>query len=178
MDDLVDLQAVVSREKVMRFLPEGIMSPGEVNEVLKWVIECYGKNRPERIIKFTVAVELNAKPGLVGWCGLGPLDFRPSEIEIFCGLSDEFWGRGYALEAVRAIIYFGFETIKLRNIVAVVDPRNFASKKLVEKMGMVFQECVSNLPDEHKFYEGFHLYFIDRDVFAKVRTCLKGRDYG
>jgi ribosomal-protein-alanine N-acetyltransferase len=47
----------------------------------------------------------------------------------------------------------------LDRIVAVADPENIASVKLIEKLGMQFQEIVGKLPEKQKSYEG-HLYYL------------------
>lgn len=166
MHDLSDLQAIVGGEKVMKFLPEGVMSINETREVLEWVIDCYDKNRPERIIKFTTAVEHSDQNRLIGWCGLGPLEFNPNEIEIFCGFASESWRQGYATEAVGAMLRYGSMAIGLEKIVAVVDPGNLASKKLVERSAFVYQNAAANLPGVYGFYEGFLFYSMNRDDFT------------
>ena len=47
------------------------------------------------------------------------------------------WGRGYATEADRAILRWGFAGLRLPRIVAVTDPENHTSQRVVEKLGMV-----------------------------------------
>lgn len=168
MRDLSDLYAIVSSERVVRFLPEGVMSLDETSEVLEWVIDCYSKNSPGKIIKFTAAVEHSDLNCLIGWCGLGPLEFSPNEIEVFCGFASQFWRQGYASEAVQAMLRYGFETIGLEKVVAVIDPSNIASKRLVEKMAFVYQKNIAGLPQEHGFYEDFLLYSMDREKYAKA----------
>jgi ribosomal-protein-alanine N-acetyltransferase len=166
MHDLFDLQAIVCDAKVMEFLPEAVMSLEETRGVLKWVIDCYSKNSCGKIIKFTAAVEHSDQNRLIGWCGLGPLEFNPNEIEIFCGFASEFWRQDYASEAVGAMLRYGFETIGLEKIVAVVDPGNIASKRLIEKAAFVYQNTAANMPEEYGFYEGFLFYSMNRDDIA------------
>ncbi|RJF85449.1 GNAT family N-acetyltransferase [Sphingomonas cavernae] len=45
------------------------------------------------------------------------------------------WGRGYAREAVAAIIDHGFNAMKLRRIFADVDPDNLPSVELLKRLG-------------------------------------------
>ena len=45
-------------------------------------------------------------------------------------------GQGYATEAARALLRYGFETMGLHRIVAICDPRNAASVRVLEKLGM------------------------------------------
>jgi ribosomal-protein-alanine N-acetyltransferase len=161
-DDAPPLHAVVSQPEVMAFLPEDVMSEEETRQVLSWSIDCYRKNTPAKIFKFTVAIVLKHTNELIGWCGLGPLDFDESEIEVYFGLSHDRWGHGYATEAARTLLGYGFDTIGLRRIVAVVDPRNAASVRVIEKSGMVLERPVAGLPAKHAHYEGYRLYALER----------------
>jgi ribosomal-protein-alanine N-acetyltransferase len=47
-----------------------------------------------------------------------------------------YWGRGYATEASRAVVRWGFEGLGLRRIHASHFPRNPASGRVLEKLGM------------------------------------------
>jgi ribosomal-protein-alanine N-acetyltransferase len=158
MDDAEDLHAIVSQEKVVEFLPEDVMSKEETKRILGWLIDCYDRNSPERIRKFTTAVVLRETNKLIGWCGLGPLDFEESETELYFGISTEHWGKGIATEAGALMLDYGFRRLGLDRIVAVVQAENLASKRVVEKLGMGYRKTVSGLAPEHAFYEG-SLYF-------------------
>jgi ribosomal-protein-alanine N-acetyltransferase len=156
--DAEQLHGVVSQPKVMRFLPEDVMKLAEVREIIEWLESCYRKNRPERILKWTLAIVWNRSSEVIGWCGLGPLDFEPSEIEVFCGLSQSFWGRGIAPEACRELLDYAFKVIGLERVVAVVDPANVQSIRLLEKLGMTLEKTVGILPAEFQHYEDFYFY--------------------
>ena len=122
--------SIVSQERVVEYLPENVMSPSQAGRIFDWLRECYRKNKPDRIIKYTLAVVFKANHRVIGWCGFGPLDFNPVEIELYYGLSEDYWGRGLATEAARAILNFGFDTVGLDKIVAVVSPQNTATGSL------------------------------------------------
>jgi ribosomal-protein-alanine N-acetyltransferase len=156
--DAEQLHRVVSQEEVVRYLPEDVMSIDEVREIISWLRRCYNENRPDKIIKWTLGIVLKETGTIIGWVGLGPLDFSPGEIEIFYGLSQEHWGRGIATEASCALLKYGFETIGLKRIVAVTKTENVGSAKVLEKLGMRFERTVTGLPEEHRFYEG-SLYY-------------------
>lgn len=140
MDDIDDLYKVYSDEEVMSYIPGGVMSYQWVKDLIKWMVEyCYEKNTPENIIKFGTSVVDKERRKVIGWCGLGSLDCKLEDIEIFYGLSSEYWGQGLATEAAMAMIHYGFNTIGLKRIIAVVNPNNIASKKVIEKIGMKFK---------------------------------------
>ena len=167
MKDLPDLHAIVSQEEVMKNLPEGVMSLEQTEKGLRWIIECYGKNTPEKIAKFSVGVVERDTGKLMGWCGLGPLKFDESEIEIYYGLSRPCWGRGIATEAVKALLHYGFQTIGVDKIVAIVKPGNTASQKVIEKLGLIYKRQIGDLPEKYKFYQGLLYYSLTREEYKR-----------
>ena len=50
-----------------------------------------------------------------------------------------FWGRGFATEAARAVVEFGFQTLALRRIFAHHFAGNTASQRVLEKIGMTHE---------------------------------------
>ena len=74
---------------------------------------------------------------LVGWDGLQHLP-ELDETEVAYLLSRRVWGHGYATEAGRAAIQFGFETAGLDQIIGLVHPDNIASIRVLEKCGLGF----------------------------------------
>lgn len=62
--------------------------------------------------------------------------------EVGYQLARRAWGKGYATETVRAVLVFGFGTLKLHRIWARVNPPNEASWRLLEKVGMKREGCL------------------------------------
>jgi RimJ/RimL family protein N-acetyltransferase len=85
------------------------------------------------------AVEIpNVAPfaGFIGLCiPRFEAHFTPC-VEIGWRLAAEYWGRGYATEGARAALVFGFETLKLDEIVSFTVPANLRSRRVMEKLGM------------------------------------------
>ncbi len=93
-----------------------------------------------------------------GWCGLHTLDGTP-EIEVGYGFDKPYWGQGLATEAARAALRYGFERAGLERIVAVADPQNTGSWRVMEKLGMKFERLAH-------YYGGEVVYYaITRDEF-------------
>jgi ribosomal-protein-alanine N-acetyltransferase len=168
LNDAEALHEIVSQEEVMKYLPEDVMSMEEVQGVLSWLTDCYKKNTPECILKFTLAMVSKHDQMLIGWCGLGPLDFEPEEIEIFYGLSEDQWGKGMATEAARAVLHYGFDTIKLDKIAAVTHAQNVASVRIIEKLGMLYRKKIEKLPEKYRSYEGCLYYSLCRDEYLQI----------
>lgn len=171
MDDIPAVCEIVSDPEVMRFLPDDPTSLDELKELFPWLLECYEKNSPGNLIKLTEGVVWKETGQVIGWCGLGPLDFEPDQIEVFGGLAKGYWRRGIAFEVARDMLRHGFEIIGLKRIVAVADPNNTGSVKLIEKLGMKFQKIVGKLPEKHKSYEGHVYYSMTRGEFQRKLTA-------
>jgi RimJ/RimL family protein N-acetyltransferase len=86
------------------------------------------------------AVEIPAVTPFAGFVGLSvprfEAHFTPC-LEIGWRLAAEHWGRGYATEAARAVLTFGFETLTAGEIVSFTVPDNLRSRRVMEKIGMV-----------------------------------------
>jgi RimJ/RimL family protein N-acetyltransferase len=59
-------------------------------------------------------------------------------VELLYGLYQNFWGRGLATEAARAVLRFGFEEVGLEEILACADLDNPASVRVMERLGMSY----------------------------------------
>ncbi len=82
-------------------------------------------------------VELRATNEVIGVTGLNHLADGP-EIEVGYRFLSKHWGNGYATEAAQASIEFGLGELGLKQIAAVTLPTNIASRRVMEKCGMVF----------------------------------------
>lgn len=80
---------------------------------------------------------VHTKPGMgfIGWCGLKARPER-NEIDLGYRFIKTFWGKGYATEAARACIRYGFEQLNLQRIIGRAMPDNKASLRVLEKCGM------------------------------------------
>lgn len=80
------------------------------------------------------AVIEKATGGLIGDCGLQFLDGGP-DIELGFHLGREYWGQGYATEAAAACLAWA-RAERPERVVAIVDPANQASIRVLSKIGM------------------------------------------
>jgi ribosomal-protein-alanine N-acetyltransferase len=76
---------------------------------------------------------------IIGWVGL---QYVPEldETEVGYLLNRPFWGQGYATEAARASLHFGFEHFDFDHLIALVHPDNLGSRRVLEKCGLTYAE--------------------------------------
>jgi ribosomal-protein-alanine N-acetyltransferase len=73
---------------------------------------------------------------MVGTVGFTSFDLPNRSAEIGYVISPDYQGRGYATEAVKRLIAFGFEVCALERISAVCMKENYASLRIMEKCGL------------------------------------------
>ena len=98
------------------------------------------------------AVCLNTTHEMVGWCGL---KYHPEEdlVDVGYRFYQKHWNKGYATEATKAAINYGFEVLKLDRIVAHVHQDNIGSHKVALKAGLHFVKDFIYENNPAKFYE-------------------------
>ncbi len=110
--------------------------PNSVDQTLDFLKRTMEENaRPTRR-KYGLAITLTAEEGRV--IGGARMDFTagPREADLGYVLNRAYWGRGYATEAARGLLELGFGRLGLHRAWATCDPRNAASARVLEKIGM------------------------------------------
>lgn len=85
------------------------------------------------------AVERLDDGSFIGFVGLTPPSFEARftpAVEIGWRLARPAWGHGFATEAARAALRFGFEELRLDQIVSFTTPANVRSRAVMERLGM------------------------------------------
>jgi ribosomal-protein-alanine N-acetyltransferase len=180
MDDLDDLSTIYADAEVRRYFPEGTLSRAETAEEIAWMLEV---DYP-RFGYGLWATVLKEDGRFIGRCGLLPWIVVPSDrAEIGlkatrggrCRSDDrrggrgglpartEHWGRGLASESARAIVDLGFTSLGVRRLIALVDERNVASRRVAERAGLRVDGHVE------EGGEVFPLHTITRDRWTRSR---------
>ena len=89
----------------------------------------------------------------IGMCGLIRRETL-EDVDIGYALLPEFWSKGYAVEAAWATKEYAKNVIGLKRLVAIVDPTNEGSIRVLEKLGMRYEKMVQLSADdiELKFF--------------------------
>jgi ribosomal-protein-alanine N-acetyltransferase len=130
-DDLDEFALLCADPDVMRYIANGEPQSRQRSEMrFNTLIEHWNAHG----FGLWAAIEKESAE-FMGFCGLQFLDNTP-EIEVGYRLAKRFWGRGFATEAARASLRYGFEELDLDRIVAIVQPANVASCRVVERIGL------------------------------------------
>jgi len=87
-------------------------------------------------LKFQLASTLKADGQLIGNCGIRLRAADAREAEIGYELDPLYWGQGYATEAARAMVQFGFSELRLHRVWSRCIADNTGSARVLERIGM------------------------------------------
>ncbi|QVY62651.1 GNAT family N-acetyltransferase [Cytobacillus gottheilii] len=139
--DLKDWQAVyeyTSDRQVMKYIPEGVFTEEDVKAFIN-------KNTAAEAKYFPVV--LIEKDLLIGHMVFHQY-FGEHTYEIGWVFNPKYYSKGYASEAAKALLDYGFGKMKLHRIIATCQPENIASYRIMEKIGMRreghFKKCIPN----------------------------------
>ena len=132
-EDCEPFYRINSDPRVMEHLP-GTLSRSESDQLLvdidaHFALHGFG----------LFATELRETGQCIGFIGMSrpsfDAPFMPA-VEIGWRLDPAFWNRGLATEGARAVLHYAFDVLGLKEVVSFTVPDNFASRRVMEKLGM------------------------------------------
>lgn len=166
-DDLPALARLWSSPDVMRYLPTGEARSVEETQVeLNYMVKHWQEHGFG-----TWAITFKGASDFIGYCGIQYLHEEPggvsaealqngTDVEVIAGLAQPYWKQGIATEATRAVLRYGFETVRLSRVVAAIHPENDVSRHILLHMGMKYDE------DMHYYGDCPHLVIL-REEFQR-----------
>ncbi|MCY8302903.1 GNAT family N-acetyltransferase [Bacillus spizizenii] len=152
-----DWQAVyeyTSDINVMKYIPEGVFSKEDAKEFVN-------KNRGDNAEKFPVV--LRDENFLIGHIVFYKY-FGEHTYEIGWVFNPKYQNRGYASEAARAILEYGFREMNLQRIIATCQPENIPSYRVMEKIGMrregFFKKCI---PKSNEWWDEYYYAILEEE---------------
>ena len=132
-EDLDAYARIMGDREVGKWFPKGDGYTREESEKsLKNILDHWNK------FGFGIwAITDKANNVLLGRCGLNNIT-ETSEVEVDFVIAPDYWRNGYATEAAKAALNYGFENLKLNRIIGLAKPENTASRRVIEKIGMQY----------------------------------------
>jgi RimJ/RimL family protein N-acetyltransferase len=128
-DDLEPFAALNADPQVMEYFPS-LLSREQSDAMVARI-----RSHFEREGFGLWAVEVPGVAPFIGFTGLQRPAFMPV-VEVGWRLAHPYWRAGYATEAARASLAWGFANLDVAEIVAMVVPDNLRSQRVMEKLGM------------------------------------------
>ena len=143
-------------------------TPTDINDYLSWYthdevmkhITGRGLTQDEAQARFKIALGINAqhpdagfyavrKRGADVFVGIAKFVYKdPHDAEVGYGMLPEYWGRGYASEILDCMVKLAHKHHRITRLIAIVNPENHGSTKVLAKKGFVFykEESEDNKP--------------------------------
>ena len=158
--DVNEIFSMRSNAETMKYIPRPLVTNNEEalehialldsgiekNEAINWAITFKGENK------------------LLGIIGFYRTKFEDFRSEIGYMLLSENHGKGIASEAVERALDYGFNKMNLHSIEAVIDPRNNASERVLQKNGFLKEGHFK----ENAFFNG---EFLDSVIYSKIKKA-------
>lgn len=131
--DEAAIHEYASDPEVSRWMDWGPNTPEITRRVLALRLRMQSQRPPGKI---ELAIELKAEKKLIGGIRLEIRDQQNRTADFGYVLHKNYWNRGLATEASRAILELAFAKWRLHRVWATCDQRNHASYRVMEKLGM------------------------------------------
>ena len=151
--------------EVVKFELWGPNSEQQSREFVEFAIR-QSKERPRK--GFELAAIWKDSGKLIGGCGLRIRDETHGEGDIGYALRPDQWRKGLGTEAARALLRFGFTTLRLHRIFATCHVDNVASAHVLEKAGMRREGHLKKCLRQRDGWRDSYLYAILDDEWAEA----------
>ncbi len=132
-DDWPDVWEYQANPKYLRFYTWEERRPEDVRDFVAMFLAQQGE-QPRT--KYQFAIVLPQTNRVIGNCGVRKNTPYAHDGDMGYELSPLYWGRGFATEAARAVVDFGFRELGLHRISGWCIADNVASARVLEKLGM------------------------------------------
>lgn len=162
LEDVYDIHQLHLLPETDRFNTLGIPESMSVtkNLAIKWIDEQNLDPQPS----FVFCIQLKVNKQFVGLTGinLGKSNFRSAEV--WYKIHVDHQNKGYTTEALREVLKFGFNDLKLHRIEAGCAVENVASIKVLEKAGMTREgRKQKNLPIRGKWFDSYQYAILEEE---------------
>ncbi len=143
--DFDAVYAYGSDPAVVRYM---VFPPSTPESSREHLTRCMAQADQQPRTSYDLGVVLKATNQVIGGISLGMVDQERDEGAFSYLFNRAVWGQGYATEALRAMVRFGFEQLALTRLADGCDVENIASARVMEKCGF---RCVGE-KDGERFY--------------------------
>jgi ribosomal-protein-alanine N-acetyltransferase len=158
-EDLQHVYRIHSDPEVMRFY--GVLPYDSVEKAQKHLDWLYSLHREGKGLRPVITVK--GLDTYIGDVGYYDYEQKHHRAEIGYILAKEYWGNGFMSEALEAMLKYGFNEMGLNRVQALIDPRNQASQRVIEKQGFKYEGTFRE-------YELEYGEFVDLDIHSLLKS--------
>jgi ribosomal-protein-alanine N-acetyltransferase len=148
LNDLRDFFEIYGDREVWRYVdPGGVLKTEDAAR--KPLLKGVAYQQEQGFCHWAVVEKQRGR--VIGACGFNLFEGGP-RLELVYHFARAYWGRGFATEAAGACLRYAFEKLGAPAVVASVDTRNLASKRVLEKIGLAHQGSRPAARSDEDFY--------------------------
>lgn len=149
-----------SNEEVMRYINKE--NPKNIEETEAKIKSIQDGFEDKTSIVWAIAFK-ETPNFMIGEIGYYRTDFANYRAEIGYMLHADFWRKGLISEALKKVVTFGFQEMKLHSISANINPDNNASRQILLKHGFVKEASFK----ENYYFRGV---FLDSEIYGLINS--------
>jgi len=159
--DYEEMKIILQDEKLMLIGWGKTYSDEEVHGWIDKITEQY----EDFGYSYYLAVEKSTNV-VIGIMGILPVNIKETDyIEIAYILKQEFWGKGYATEGIKACVDYIFNVLNADKCIAQVIPENTSSSKIAKRLGM---KVIDDYMRDNNGKDVFHLiYALNKEEYMQ-----------
>ncbi|MFX0163473.1 MAG: GNAT family N-acetyltransferase [Candidatus Hodarchaeota archaeon] len=142
------------------------LHPYPKDEARKFIRRTHYKLKKKKGYDFGIVLKNTNK--VIGVVDLFDIDWENKKAEIGYWLGKKYWGRGLMTEAVKLILKFGFEDLKLHRIYARLFEENIGSKNVLEKCGFKLEGIIREATFRNNKWHNGLIYGILKPEYEKL----------
>ncbi len=160
--DASDLNSVLAFVTDPEVATHSSWGPLKQQEAADWLQTVIAAQTSQPRIAFQLALIIKSTDDLIGNVSLHVRNAATKEAELGYTLRRDVWQKGYATEAARVIVDYGFRELGLRRIFATTSPLNISSQNVLKKVGFVKEAFLEkNVLQRGQWRDSF-LYGLER----------------
>jgi len=162
--DIENIHKLQSLPEVDKYNTLGI--PKDLSETKAVMATSFEDLKQDDIKRYTFVIELNKIQEFIGLIALNLGNPKYKGAEVWYKLLPTFWRKGYATEALKCLLEFGFNELDLHRIEAGCAVNNIGSIKVLEKVGMSYEgRKRKTLPLKSGWSDNFEYGILEKDYF-------------
>lgn len=170
-----DSEAVHAYVSVVENIQYMVWGPNDESQTKAFISQAIAKSKEMPCNNYQLAAVQKSSEKLIGACNLAILSGEEAEIGWI--LHRDYWKQGFATEMGNRLLKFGFKELGLHRIIGHCDSENYASYRVMERIGMRSEGCFLEARPSNKFsdkkYGDEFSYAILRDEWETLQeSCI------
>ena len=145
LDDIPAYKKEFEKETIQKYLGGVLILKDDIKAAQSWLRNINDILLKKKLVFTWLIAQKDNVHESIGRIDLGGfVNKKVGEVSYY--IWEKFWGNGFAAEAVRGVVEFGFNDLELERIQAIVDVRNIASEKVLVKAGFEKEGVLRKYP--------------------------------